>query len=308
LPATAKELHALDLTIAGLGIAIRSVLRADPREDVRFRPFHAPKRNSVLIATHQIEPGDLIADKPDPEIDERLAPAGRRGVSSSLLRSMMVIERLDEAKGHTESLFVEMHPSRMTILDFHSGRGDFYFLSRKGRPLRCRWIGPAMLAPFLPRFDAIMLHASAIVRHGKAAVFLAPDEGGKTTAARLCPLGLILCDDQVIVRRSRGRFRAWGSPWGLHVDAKENAPLAGLFLLKKAKRFSLEPLPARELIPFIWGEIENSLSILPKPLKKKAFGIVCDIVAAAPAWTLSFAKDHIDWEQVDRALQRATHG
>ena len=116
-----------------------------------------------------------------------------------------------------------------------------------------------------------LLHASAIIRDGRAAVFLAPDEGGKTTAVRLASSGTILCDDQVIVRRRRKRFHVWGTPWGLHVNATAHAPLAGLFLLKKAKRFSLTHLPAHRLVPFIWQEIKAQLSILPKPLKTKAF-------------------------------------
>jgi len=192
----------------------------------------------------------------------------------------------------------------MTILDFLSGRADFYFLKRRGQSIRQRWTGPGLLATFLPNFNALMLHASAIVRNGRAAVFLAPDEGGKTTAVRLAPSGTILCDDQVIVRRGRGGFRAWGTPWGLHVDARTSAPLSGLFLLKKAKRFALEPLQGRSLIPFIWEEIKNPLSILPKPLKKKAFSILCDIVESVPCWTLSFPKNHIDWNEIDAALKR----
>lgn len=159
-----------------------------------------------------------------------------------------------------------------------------------------------MLGLFLPSFNACLLHASAIARQGRAAVFLAPDEGGKTTAVRLSPNGTILGDDQVLVRRVRGMFRVWGTPWGLHVDARASAPLAGLFLLKKGERFSLAPLPARELIPFIWGEIHNPLAILPKPLKQKAFNILCDIARSVPCWTLSFPKGHIDWVAVDRSL------
>ena len=239
----------------------------------------------------------------DPETDPRLAQAGRRGVASKLLRSATVNKRLEAAKEHVRSLFIEMHPARMTILDFHSGQANFYFLCQEDGQLPPRWIGPALLAPFLPRFDALMLHASAIVRNDFAAVFLAPDEGGKTTAVRLAPSGTILGDDQVIMRRRRGKFHVWGTPWGLHVNAMKHAPLAGLFLLKKAKRFSLTPIPAHSLVPFIWKEINGTLSILPKPLKKKAFRILCDIAAAAPAWTLAFPRDHIDWKEVDLALQ-----
>ncbi len=202
------------------------------------------------------------------------------------------------------NLFVEMHPGRMSILDFHSARADFYFLLRKGQSVRRLWTGPALLAPFLPKFGALMLHAAAVSRQGRTAVFLAPDEGGKTTASLLAPSGTILGDDQVIVRRRRGRFRVWGTPWGRHTDAHACSQLSGLFVLKKAKSFALDPLPRRALIPLVWEESKISLAILPKPLKEKAFAVLCDIARSAPCWTLSFPKNHINWNEIDAALRR----
>ncbi len=211
---------------------------------------------------------------------------------------------MEKASKHSSHLVIEGLAQTVSIFDFYSNRADVFYSLANHKQFQHHAIGPAMLAPFLPSFHALMLHASAIVRNGRAAVFLAPDEGGKTTAVRLAPSGTILCDDQVIVRRGRGGFRAWGTPWGLHVDARTSAPLSGLFLLKKAKRFALEPLQGRSLIPFIWEEIKNPLSILPKPLKKKAFSILCDIVESVPCWTLSFPKNHIDWNEIDAALKR----
>lgn len=206
--------------------------------------------------------------------------------------------RHDDASGVTEP-----GADAVTVLDFKTNSGRVEIGSGFVAHMQATSVGPAILAPFLPSLDACLLHASAIIRDGRAAVFLAPDEGGKTTAVRLASSGTILCDDQVIVRRRRKRFHVWGTPWGLHVNATAHAPLAGLFLLKKAKRFSLTHLPAHRLVPFIWQEIKAQLSILPKPLKTKAFRILCDITASAPAWTLAFPKNHIDWQQVDSALQ-----
>lgn len=213
-------------------------------------------------------------------------------------RKLALLQTRHDASGRV----TEPGADAVTVLDFKINSGRIKIGSGFVAHMQEASVGPAILAPFLPSLDACLLHASAIVRNNRAAVFLAPDEGGKTTAVRLAPSGIILGDDQVIVRRRRGKFHAWGTPWGLHVNATEHASLAGLFLLKKEKRFSLTPLPAYSLVPFIWEEIKGSLSILPKPLKKKAFSILCDIAAAAPAWTLAFPKDHIDWQQVDLAL------
>lgn len=228
--------------------------------------------------------------------------AALSGIDSPLLAAPQIRNRLPACLKNPKTLALELKQDSVTMIDFAHGRSDFFYYSDSANACSEIGFGPAMLAPFLPSFDALLLHAAAIERRGKAAVFLAADEGGKTTAVRLAPGGTILGDDQVIVRRSRGRFRVHGTPWGLHVDAKLQAPLAGLFLLQKAERFALEPLTARELVPRIWQEIKNPLAILPKPLKEKAFAILCDIAQSVPAWKMAFPKDHIDWNAVDRAL------
>ena len=297
------------LNIAGLTINIRSELDIAFLNSERFLPFQTTsKKKEIFIFFHLIGSKDLTGPPLDPDSEPLLVKAGRRGTDSPLLRSKHVKARLHHARDHTDLLFVEIFPEALSILDFKSNRADFYYSPGSTPELEKRLIGPAMLAPFLPKFDACLLHASAIVRHGRTAVFLAPDEGGKTTAVRLSPSGTILCDDQVLVRRFPEGCRVSGTPWGLHVNAKVQPPLGGLFLLEKASRFALAPLATRDLVPPIWGEIKNSLSILPKPLKKKAFAIICEIVAAVPAWRMSFPKKHIDWEKIDQAMNKEVEG
>jgi hypothetical protein len=230
--------------------------------------------------------------------------AALSGTGSALLSATPVRDRLGACLKNPGAMAMELRPDSVTMIDFALGRADLFYTSTAPANHDEIGFGPAMLAPFLPGFNALLLHASAVVRQGRAALFLAPDEGGKTTAALLSPSGTILGDDQVLLRRAGRRFQVWGTPWGLHVAAREHAPLAGLFLLEKADRFSLEPLSPFDLVPHIWEEIKNPLAILPKPLKKKAFGIACAVAAAAPAWKMSFAKSHIDWDAVDRALRR----
>jgi hypothetical protein len=295
------------LSIAGLTIGIYSALDLPLLSSERFLPFQTSStKKDIEVHFHSIGGESLTGPPIDPESDPRLSNAGRRGTDSPLLRSRQVQTRLNASRSHTDRLFVEILREAISILDFKSSRADFFIMPGSKPGFKDRLIGPAMLAPFLPRFNACLLHASAVVRRGKTAVFLAPDEGGKTTAACLAPGGTILGDDQVPLRRHGNGFRAFGTPWGLHVDPKRQAPLAGLFLLDKASRFALARLTPRELVPHIWREVQDPLSILPRPLKKKAFTPVCAIAAAAPAWKLSFPRDHIDWEILDRALDQKT--
>ncbi len=291
------------LDIGGFTIEIRSELASASLNCKRFQPFQTSlKKKKIGVYFHFPGIEDLIAPPLDPDNDPLLKKAGRRGTESPLLRSRLVNACLNRAREHTERLFIEIFPEALSILDFKNSCADFFYPSGPVPGFGKRLIGPALLAPFLPKFDACLLHASAIMRHGKAAVFLAPGEGGKTTAVRLSPSGAILGDDQVLVRRDKKGFLVSGTPWGLHVNATLQAPLAGLFLLQKADRFTLVPCPTREMITHIWNETKNPLSILPAPLKKRAFAIICAIAASVPAYTLSFAKGHIDWEAIDRVL------
>lgn len=247
-------------------------------QDNRFRPHH-----------HGLSSGQVISRQNGSAIEpESQSPphAKTNGVNTD--PSDWVI-RID-------------HEDSSCLLDFDAQRADISVIQSKAPFLRNHIISPHFLAPFLPGFQALMLHASAIVRRGRTAVFLALDEGGKSTAARLSPKGIILGDDQIIVRRNGKGFCVFGTPWGLYSYAGAGAPLSGLFLLKKATTFSLAPLETKQLIPFIWKEIQRPLAILPNPLKKKAFSLVCDLVDTVPTWEMAFPRDFIDWNTVDRKM------
>jgi hypothetical protein len=232
--------------------------------------------------------------------------AALSGSASPLLASRRVRERLRRTRIDPRLTALELKENAVTILDFSRLRADLFRAGPGEREREAFGFGPGMLGLFLPAIGACLLHAAAIVRDGRAAILLAPDEGGKTTAVRLAPSGIILCDDQVIVMRGQGGFHVWGTPWGLHVTAGAHAPLAGLFLLKKARRFQLRPLSRRALAAAIRLETAGSLAILPRELRRKAGAIIDALVAAAPAWTLAFPKDHIDWREVDEALRMRT--
>jgi hypothetical protein len=297
-----KNSH-LTLSMAGLTISIRSSLRLSYLHNKRLQSFRSAAVNQDIYWEFQtISPDSLTLPPIDPEKDQLLAPANRLGTFSPLLGSPQVQTRLEQALNHTEWLTVEMHKGAVTILDFMDNRADFFISSEFSVEQKQRVIGPAMLAIFMPHFSTMLLHASALVRNDRTAIFLAPGEGGKTTAARLAPSGIILSDDQVLVRQTHGGFQASGTPWGLFSDSKRQAPLSGLFLLEKSRHFALNPLQPTELNRYLWEEHENQLAILPPPLQAKAREITVAISNSVPSWKLSFSKDAIDWEAIDNAM------
>ncbi len=266
-----------------------------------FRFFRTPGRPRLRFVFHRIPAAR--AQRASRNFLPLQELAARSGTASPLLASRRIRERLRRVRIDPSWTALELKKNAVTILDFGRLRADLFRSEPKEGVREAFGFGPAMLGLFLPAIDACLLHAAAIVRDGKAAVMLAADEGGKTTAVRLAPSGIILGDDQVIVMRDQGRFLVWGTPWGLHCTAGTHAPLAGLFLLKKARRFQLKSLSQRELAAAIKLETAGSLTILPRELRRKAGAIIDDLVASAPAWVLAFPKGHIDWREIDLALR-----
>jgi hypothetical protein len=159
-----------------------------------------------------------------------------------------------------------------------------------------------VFATFLPSFSALMVHCAGLIRHGRAALFLAPDEGGKTTVLRLAPDGHLLNDDQVIVRQEGNGFVAHGTPLGRLTDGPVHARLGGLFVLEKAPCFELVPLSPARLVETYWNEHLNYTFFLPRDLKLRAFDLAYEMCHRVPVYRMRFPKDHVDWYAIDAAL------
>ncbi|MBN2400314.1 MAG: hypothetical protein JXI33_08250 [Candidatus Aminicenantes bacterium] len=292
----------MTIAIGGLVIEIRSTKNLPFLPNKRFLPFQAHTGHSQITwEYHLVKPALEDQKKNNPATSP--GNRTRHALSASHQRCSSPVDAcLQHARENNEWTAIEVNAGAVTVLDFKKNRADIFFGPKFANELCAIGIGSAMLAPFLPNFEACLLHAAAVVRNGRAAVFLAPDEGGKTTAARLAPSGTILGDDQVLARLSADGFEISGTPWGLHVDSKLKAPLSGFFLLEKASDFSLTPLRTRELLPLLWTEAECHTAIMPRRLKKKAFALTYELAAAVPAWKMSFKKDDINWDEIDKKM------
>lgn len=161
------------------------------------------------------------------------------------------------------------------------GRGDFEFsfdaVSGSGR---------AVVSPRAQSFDSFLrtlcsallnkgggalLHACGLAVAGKAHVFIGRSGAGKSTLARLAARSArgtgsgqcrpvpaaaagveVISDEIVPLRRERGRFYVYGSPfWGEMRSAGRplRLPLGGIYVLRKGRQNSLSPAPASGFIP-----------------------------------------------------------
>jgi hypothetical protein len=165
-----------------------------------------------------------------------------------------------------------------------------------------------IFSSFLPTFSALLFHSAGVIRKGKAAIFLAPDGGGKTTVVNHATDTPILSDDQVIFRKEDDTVVAHGTPLGAMSSGPCKAGLGGLFLLKKASRFELTPLKPTELVQYLWAEHRNYMFSFPKRLKTEFFRILSDVCYSAPAFRMHFSKDHVDWDAIDFAMEKCDAG
>ena len=159
-----------------------------------------------------------------------------------------------------------------------------------------------LFAAFLPHFSALQLHSAGLIRNGRAALFLAPDGGGKTTALSRLAGGLLLNDDQVIVRQEGDEMIAHGTPFGTLTDGPIQARLGGLFVLEKALVFELLPYSPADLVKACWDEHLNHLFFLPRPLRLRAFDLLYEVCHRVPVYRMRFPRNHVDWTAIDAAL------
>jgi hypothetical protein len=159
-----------------------------------------------------------------------------------------------------------------------------------------------LIGGLLPNFSAVMIHGAAVVREGVAAVFLASDEGGKTTVVSHANGARVLNDDHLILRQEGGTVMAHGTPLGAITTGPDQARLGGFFLLEKSSHFDLVPSKPQDILQFLWNEHLPSWYVLPKSLSLRAFELLYTACQRADVYRMRFQKDYVDWDAIDAAM------
>jgi len=223
-----------------------------------------------------------------------------------LLRSPEVRSRVLAHLSRSDSVRIIAHLLTFEIYDYKAAAADIFYLSSQRSILtdNIAFNGIRRLfATFLTAFSAVVVHSSGIVLDGKAALFLAPDEGGKSTILSLFKRGDILCDDYNIIKKEGDNLAVHNTPWGSLMSKKSiSAPLGGLFLLEKAPRFELVSIRPEEMLSFAWIENLRFLEALPRSYRLTAFSILDEACRTVPVFRLRFPKDAVAEEAVRRVL------
>ena len=248
----------------------------------------------------------------DPDAEERTLFSSfigfeRRWFDNPILWSYPVRSRLHECLDRRDRVSFRITGRGVIIHDFVKNELDIFYASG----LEDFFDSPSvvagfrnMIAGFMPNFDAVMIHGAGVLGNGSAALFLAPDEGGKTSVVRCSNSSHVLNDDQLILRRGGGMIFSHGTPFGLITDGPWAARIGGTFLLEKGERFDLSPIKPRDAFLHLWNENRHHRFFLPKHMKTNTFEILIDACHQAPAYRMSFPKDCVDWDAIDAAMEK----
>ena len=233
--------------------------------------------------------------------------------NNSFLRSQIVRNRLKGLPDLKEQVVIWVEDHYMFIRDFSCNRIDIFYTKKyqKYPPQHPGTIPEyylaanlrQMLATFLPRFSAILLHCSGVIRGGRSALFVAPDDGGKTTVLAQSNGEPVLNDDQIIIRKEGDVAVAHATPLGVITSGPCQAPVGALFMLEKASSFQIDPVSPSEFVQYLWAEHQNYTFFLPKHLKQQAFRLLCDLCYRLPTYLMRFPRDHVDWDAIDDAME-----
>lgn len=151
------------------------------------------------------------------------------------------------------------------------------------------------------RQGGLLLHAAGVIRDGCGYVFFGPSGAGKTTTTRLSEgLAQVLSDDLVIIRRRDGRYVLYGVPFrGERVEAPRlnaQAPLAGLFRLRKDQRHAVVPLSGAEGVAELMAAAP--FVVADRAAAAELMNVCSALMAAVPVRALHFRRDDGFWRVI----------
>jgi hypothetical protein len=216
---------------------------------------------------------------------------------------------------HPESYLVPDEDVSVTRTGDHwcLRRGDFYaewdpgtrrgFVRQTANPYSLDSVLRIVHTLVLAREGGRLMHASSVVRDGKAYLFSGVSGVGKTTISRLLPEDAhLLTDEMSFVRREGEGYFAYGTPFaGDLAKPGENirAPLETIFLLQQGLENRIDELGPAEAVR---GLLANTLFFANDvELVQAVFAGAVELAARVPVKRLTFMPDERVWELIGRA-------
>ncbi len=224
--------------------------------------------------------------------------------------------RLLSIIGQTEQINVVAGRNRVVIRNFSNNELDFFYTVDGGTQstepeYEIGYMGLSyapmlrqIFSAFLPAFSAGLIHSSAVIRNGLAALFIAPSGGGKTTVSQMASSQDVLSDDQTILRATDdGTVFVHSTPFGRVTSGYKRARLGGVFLLDKAESFGLEVMKPTDMLQNIWYEQIGNTYFLPEELRVKLYSMLHSACKQAPCFLMRFPKTQVNWLEIESVMK-----
>lgn len=181
------------------------------------------------------------------------------------------------------------------ILDVPSGRGR---IRQPRHPYATDTVLRILHSLLLAPRGGLLLHASSVVRNGRAFVLFGPSGSGKSTMVAMAPPDAIVLSEEIsYVRRDGDAYWGCGTPFTGELNRRGDnidAPLHGLFHLVQGPDDRIEPLSRSAALRVL---LQSVLCFAgDTTVTKQVFAAACDLVTLAPVQRLVFRRDPHVWE------------
>ncbi len=142
----------------------------------------------------------------------------------------------------------------------------------------------------LPKFDAMVFHASVVACDGEAYAFAAHSGTGKSTHTDLWlrvfgARAEIVNGDKPIFRRMNGKWYAFGTPWRgkEKLGGKTAAPLKSICFLERGKENTIAPIGDGAAVARLFGQV-----LLPTDpvMADKQLALLDHLISSTPTYLL----------------------
>lgn len=207
---------------------------------------------------------------------------------------------------YPELSYISLCWNRIFIQNFDTNEFYIFYPPEKQKIFN----DPAFLAGFrnsiwgiYPKYSSMLIHGASVIIKNKAALFLAPDEGGKTTTISHFDKENVLSDDQIVLSKNNKEINIYSTPFGTISPGNKFAPLGGIFLIHKAPFFRIEKANPKKLLEFIWNEHLMNSIIIPQKMRIELFTILYETVKQIPIYDIYLKKGEIDQKAVGESLK-----
>ncbi len=265
------------------------------------------KEATVKIEFIEIKQFDkkYFADKKNLELIKKSILFKKSWINNPFFYSHQFWGVFEKSSKDPDYLKIELAWNRILFFDFLSNR-YIYFYPKESKDIFSGFEFQARLRNLaglgLPGLQGMLVHGAGVNINNRGALFLAPDEGGKTSTVSLYKNDCILSDDQIVLRFQNNKTCIYGTPFGSISSGNKGIELKGIFLIKKAPSFKLIKAKSSEVIKFIWDEHFFTICFLPKELKKRLFCSLADSIKTIPSFYLYLSKGHIDWAEIEASF------